>query len=92
MSSEMGAKCRGVSIGARRNNYVRGRGSHVLSDLRNKIIQKNRKKYTDARDKLNMILASHYKKFNTPFYSKSRKIGRNGRLSKKKNIPQSNNY
>ncbi|XP_018361140.1 PREDICTED: polymerase delta-interacting protein 3-like isoform X1 [Trachymyrmex cornetzi] len=86
---------RGVSNrGARANGSMRGRGSQVIRDARFKIIQKNREKLTDARDKLaeiakqsdarlklDKIRASHYKKIDTQLSSISRKTGRNGRLS-----------
>ncbi|XP_018403278.1 PREDICTED: uncharacterized protein LOC108780163 isoform X2 [Cyphomyrmex costatus] len=84
---------RGVSRGARANGSVRGRGSQVITDARFKIIQKNREKLTDARDKLaeiakqsdarlklDKLRASHYKKIDA-LSSISRKTGRNGRLS-----------
>ncbi|XP_011051382.1 PREDICTED: uncharacterized protein LOC105144274 isoform X1 [Acromyrmex echinatior] len=86
---------RGVpNRGARANGSVRGRGSQVIRDARFKIIQKNREKLTDARDKLaeiakqsdarlklDKIRASHYKKIDTQLSGISRKTGRNGRLS-----------
>lgn len=86
---------RGVSRGARANGFIRGRGSsHVITDARFKIIQKNREKLTDARDKLaeiakqsdariklDKIRASHYKKQDAQLSGISRKTGRNGRLS-----------
>ncbi|XP_018339403.1 PREDICTED: polymerase delta-interacting protein 3-like isoform X1 [Trachymyrmex septentrionalis] len=87
---------RGVpNRGARANGSVRGRGSsQVIRDARFKIIQKNREKLTDARDKLaeiakqsdarlklDKIRASHYKKIDTQLPGISRKTGRNGRLS-----------
>lgn len=72
---------------------MRGRGSQVVTDARFKIIQKNRQKLTDARDKLaeiakqsdarlklDKIRASQYKKIDT-IAGISRKTGRNGRLS-----------
>ncbi|XP_077265968.1 uncharacterized protein LOC143899508 [Temnothorax americanus] len=84
---------RGVSRGARANGSVRGRGSQIITDARFKIIQKNREKLTDARDKLaeiakqsdarlklDKIRASHYKKIDV-LSGISRKTGRNGRLS-----------
>ncbi|XP_012524484.2 uncharacterized protein LOC105829943 [Monomorium pharaonis] len=84
---------RGISRGARANGSVRGRGSQVITDARFKIIQKNREKLTDARDKLaeiakqsdarlklDKLRASHYKKLDT-LAGISRKTGRNGRLS-----------
>ncbi|XP_011866648.1 PREDICTED: uncharacterized protein LOC105561356 isoform X2 [Vollenhovia emeryi] len=84
---------RGINRGARANGSVRGRGSHIVTDARFKIIQKNREKLTDARDKLaeiakqsdarlklDKIRASHYKKIDT-LSGISRKTGRNGRLS-----------
>jgi len=80
--------------GSRANGSVRGRGSHVMTDARFKIIQKNRQKLTDARDKLaeiakqsdarlklDKIRASQYKKMDTQLSGISRKTGRNGRLS-----------
>ncbi|XP_018057470.1 PREDICTED: uncharacterized protein LOC108693173 isoform X1 [Atta colombica] len=86
---------RGVpNRGARANGSMRGRGSQVIRDARFKIIQKNREKLTDARDKLaeiakqsdarlklDKIRASHYKKIDTQLSGISRKTGRNGRLS-----------
>ncbi|KAH0951908.1 hypothetical protein HN011_002617 [Eciton burchellii] len=86
---------RGVNRGgSRANGSVRGRGSHVMTDARFKIIQKNRQKLTDARDKLaeiakqsdarlklDKIRASQYKKMDTQLSGISRKTGRNGRLS-----------
>ncbi|XP_018314778.1 polymerase delta-interacting protein 3 isoform X1 [Mycetomoellerius zeteki] len=85
---------RGVNRGARANGSMRGRGSQVIKDARFKIIQKNREKLTDARDKLaeiakqsdarlklDKIRASHYKKIDAQLSSISRKTGRNGRLS-----------
>lgn len=84
---------RGVNRGARANGSMRGRGSQI-TDARFKIIQKNREKLTDARDKLaeiakqsdarlklDKIRASHYKKIDTQLSGISRKTGRNGRLS-----------
>ncbi|XP_024889013.1 uncharacterized protein LOC112465616 isoform X2 [Temnothorax curvispinosus] len=84
---------RGISRGARANGSVRGRGSQIITDARFKIIQKNREKLTDARDKLaeiakqsdarlklDKIRASHYKKIDA-LSGISRKTGRNGRLS-----------
>ncbi|XP_011155148.1 uncharacterized protein LOC105192600 isoform X2 [Harpegnathos saltator] len=86
---------RGVGRGARANGFIRGRGSsHVVTDARFKIIQKNREKLTDARDKLaeiakqsdarlklDKIRASQYKKIDAQLSGISRKTGRNGRLS-----------
>lgn len=85
---------RGLNRGSRANGSVRGRGSHVVTDARFKIIQKNREKLTDARDKLaeiakqsdarlklDKIRASHYKKLDVQLPGISRKTGRNGRLS-----------
>ncbi|XP_032667808.1 nucleolin 2-like [Odontomachus brunneus] len=85
---------RGVSRGARANGFIRGRGPHVVTDARFKIIQKNREKLTDARDKLaeiakqsdarlklDKIRASQYKKIDAQLPGISRKTGRNGRLS-----------
>ncbi|XP_039313630.1 uncharacterized protein LOC105199247 isoform X2 [Solenopsis invicta] len=84
---------RGISRGARANGSVRGRGPQVITDARFKIIQKNREKLTDARDKLaeiakqsdarlklDKLRASHLKKIDT-LSGISRKTGRNGRLS-----------
>ncbi|KAL0125690.1 hypothetical protein PUN28_004633 [Cardiocondyla obscurior] len=84
---------RGVNRGSRANGSVRGRTSQTITDARFKIIQKNREKLTDARDKLaeiakqsdarlklDKIRASHYKKID-PLSGISRKTGRNGRLS-----------
>lgn len=66
----------------------------MITDARFKIIQKNREKLTDARDKLaeiakqsdarlklDKIRASHYKKIDAQLSGISRKTGRNGRLS-----------
>ncbi|XP_033229846.1 uncharacterized protein LOC117181363 [Belonocnema kinseyi] len=93
--------------GARTNGSVRGRGHGVgnggIADARLKIIQKNRLKLTDARDKLaeiakqsdarlklDKLRATHLKK-NDPFLGISRKTGRNGRISLSTNkIPQFN--
>ncbi|KAG7209143.1 hypothetical protein KM043_015286 [Ampulex compressa] len=85
---------RTVSRGARANGAIRGRGGHVVTDARFKIIQKNREKLTDARDKLaeiakqsdarlklDKIRASQLKKIETQLPGISRKTGRNGRLS-----------
>ncbi|XP_011646517.1 polymerase delta-interacting protein 3-like [Pogonomyrmex barbatus] len=85
---------RGISRGARANGSMRGRGSQIITDARFKIIQKNREKLTDARDKLaeiakqsdarlklDKLRASHYKKIDTQLSGISRKTGRNGRLS-----------
>lgn len=85
---------RGISRGARANGSIRGRGTHVVTDARFKIIQKNREKLTDARDKLaeiakqsdariklDKIRASHLKKIDAQIPGISRKTGRNGRLS-----------
>lgn len=76
------------------NGSIRGRGPHVIKDARFKIIQKNREKLTDARDKLaeiakqsdarlklDKIRASQYKKIDAQLTGISRKTGRNGRLS-----------
>jgi len=73
---------------------MRGRGSQIITDARFKIIQKNREKLTDARDKLaeiakqsdarlklDKIRASQYKKIDAHLSGISRKTGRNGRLS-----------
>ena len=85
---------RGLNRGSRANGSVRGRGSHVVTDARFKIIQKNREKLTDARDKLaeiakqsdarlklDKIRASQFKKMDVQLSGISRKTGRNGRLS-----------
>lgn len=85
---------RGLNRGLRANGSMRGRGSHVVTDARFKIIQKNREKLTDARDKLaeiakqsdariklDKIRASQYKKMDVQLSGISRKTGRNGRLS-----------
>lgn len=66
----------------------------MVTDARFKIIQKNREKLTDARDKLaeiakqsdarlklDKIRASQYKKMDAQLPGISRKTGRNGRLS-----------
>lgn len=84
---------RGLNRGSRANGSMRGRGSHIVTDARFKIIQKNREKLTDARDKLaeiakqsdariklDKIRASQYKK-DVQLSGISRKTGRNGRLS-----------
>lgn len=73
---------------------MRGRGSQVITDARFKIIQKNREKLTDARDKLaeiakqsdarlklDKIRASQFKKIEAQIPGISQKTGRNGRLS-----------
>ncbi|XP_033341719.1 uncharacterized protein LOC117229397 isoform X3 [Megalopta genalis] len=85
---------RRINRGARANGSVRGQGSQVITDARFKIIQKNREKLTDARDKLaeiakqsdarlklDKIRASQLKKVETQLPGISRKTGRNGRLS-----------
>ncbi|XP_017878739.1 polymerase delta-interacting protein 3-like isoform X2 [Ceratina calcarata] len=83
-----------LNRGARANSSVRGRGgTRVVTDARFKIIQKNREKLTDARDKLaeiakqsdarlklDKIRASQFKK-DTQIPGISRKTGRNGRLT-----------
>lgn len=84
---------RGLNRGSRVNGSIRGRGPQVIKDARFKIIQKNREKMTDARDKLaeiakqsdariklDKIRASQYK-INAQLPGISRKTGRNGRLS-----------
>lgn len=95
ISCECRIRSRGVSRGARPNGFIRGRGgSHAITDARFKIIQKNREKLTDARDKLaeiakqsdariklDKIRASQHKKLDTQLAGISRKTGRNGRLS-----------
>ncbi|KAF7386494.1 hypothetical protein HZH68_013626 [Vespula germanica] len=93
MRNRTGAR-RGFNRGSRANGSVRGRGAHALTDARFKIIQKNREKLTDARDKLaeiakqsdarlklDKIRASHLKRIETQVPGISRKTGRNGRLS-----------
>lgn len=85
---------RGTNRGARANGSLRGRGSQVITDARFKIIQKNREKLTDARDKLaeiakqsdarlklDKIRASQFKKIEAQIPGISQKTGRNGRLS-----------
>lgn len=85
---------RGINRGARANGSLRGRGSQVITDARFKIIQKNREKLTDARDKLaeiakqsdarlklDKIRASQFKKIEAQIPGISQKTGRNGRLS-----------
>nr|XP_012144331.1 PREDICTED: uncharacterized protein LOC100876206 isoform X2 [Megachile rotundata] len=94
MRSRGGGVRRGINRGARANGLLRGRGSKVITDARFKIIQKNREKLTDARDKLaeiakqsdarlklDKIRASQLKKIETQIPGISRKAGRNGRLS-----------
>ena len=94
MRSRGGGVRRGITRGARANGSLRGRGSKVITDARFKIIQKNREKLTDARDKLaeiakqtdarlklDKIRASQLKKIETQIPGISRKAGRNGRLS-----------
>ncbi|XP_066598430.1 polymerase delta-interacting protein 3-like [Prorops nasuta] len=99
-----GGARRGVNRGARANGSTRGgsrgggRGgvtrSNPITDARFKIIQKNREKLTDARDKLaeiakqtdarlklDKIRASQLKKNEAPLPGISRKTGRNGRIS-----------
>lgn len=93
MRNRAGAR-RGFNRGSRANGSIRGRGSHVLTDARFKIIQKNREKLTDARDKLaeiakqsdarlklDKIRASQLKRIDPQVSGISRKTGRNGRLS-----------
>lgn len=85
---------RGFNRGSRTNGSIRGRGAHIPTDARFKIIQKNREKLTDARDKLaeiakqsdariklDKIRASQFKRIDTQIPGISRKTGRNGRLS-----------
>ncbi|XP_043274069.1 uncharacterized protein [Venturia canescens] len=85
---------RGVSRGARANGVARPRSVPIVTDARFKIIQKNREKLTDARDKLaeiakqsdarlklDKLRASHVKKTEPQMGSISRKTGRNGRIS-----------
>ena len=79
--------------GTRANGAVRGRKNGGITDARFKIIQKNRQKLTDARDKLveiakqsdarlklDKLRATHLKKID-PFLGISRKTGRNGKIS-----------
>ncbi|KAK2583234.1 hypothetical protein KPH14_009251 [Odynerus spinipes] len=93
MRNRTGAR-RGFNRGSRANGSIRGRGAHILTDARFKIIQKNREKLTDARDKLaeiakqsdarlklDKIRASQLKRIDTQVPGISRKTGRNGRLS-----------
>lgn len=86
---------RGVSRGARSNGSARPRpAQNVVTDARLKIIQKNREKLTDARDKLaeiakqsdarlklDKLRATHLKKNDAPIGGISRKTSRNGRIS-----------
>ena len=78
----------------RTNISTRGRGGKVVTDARMKIIEKNRLKLTDARDKLaekakqidarlklDKLRASHFKKDNLPMPGISRKTGKNGRIT-----------
>ncbi|XP_033202900.1 uncharacterized protein LOC117164143 isoform X1 [Bombus vancouverensis nearcticus] len=94
MRSRGGSIRRGINRGARANGSLRGRGSQVITDARFKIIQKNREKLTDARDKLaeiakqsdarlklDKIRASQFKKIKSQIPGISQKTGRNGRLS-----------
>lgn len=94
MRSRGGGVRRGTNRGARANGSLRGRGSQVITDARFKIIQKNREKLTDARDKLaeiakqsdarlklDKIRASQFKKIEAQIPGISQKTGRNGRLS-----------
>ncbi|XP_015430881.1 PREDICTED: uncharacterized protein LOC107187323 [Dufourea novaeangliae] len=94
MRSKGGGVRRRINRGARANGSVRGRGSQVITDARFKIIQKNREKLTDARDKLaeiakqsdarlklDKIRASQLQKVDVQLPGISRKTGRNGRLS-----------
>ncbi|KAI4481206.1 PREDICTED: polymerase delta-interacting protein 3-like [Polistes canadensis] len=97
MRNRTGAR-RGFNRGGRANGSIRGGGrgggGHTLTDARFKIIQKNREKLTDARDKLaeiakqsdarlklDKIRASQLKRIETQVPGISRKTGRNGRLS-----------
>ncbi|KAK0160439.1 hypothetical protein PV328_007849 [Microctonus aethiopoides] len=79
--------------GIRSNVSPRGRGNSTITDARYKIIQKNRAKLTDARDKLaqiakqsdarlklDKIRASNVKKPIAPISNISRKTGKNGRI------------
>lgn len=83
-----------MNRGARSNGSIRGRGPKIITDARFKIIQKNRAKLTDARDKLaemakqtdarlklDKIRASQITKNVTQQSIVSRKNHRNGRLS-----------
>ncbi|XP_031834298.1 uncharacterized protein LOC116427731 [Nomia melanderi] len=94
MRTKGGGIRRRINRGARTNGSIRGHGSQVITDARFKIIQKNREKLTDARDKLaeiakqsdarlklDKIRASQLKKVETQLPGISRKTGRNGRLS-----------
>ncbi|XP_076182808.1 uncharacterized protein LOC143154757 isoform X2 [Ptiloglossa arizonensis] len=94
MRSKGGGIRRRINRGARANGSLRGRGSQIITDARFKIIQKNREKLTDARDKLaeiakqsdarlklDKIRASQLKKVESQLPGISRKTGRNGRLS-----------
>ena len=94
MRSKGGGIRKRINKGARANGSIRGRGSQVITDARFKIIQKNREKLTDARDKLaeiakqsdarlklDKIRASQLKKIEPQLPGISRKTGRNGRLS-----------
>ncbi|XP_076627452.1 uncharacterized protein LOC143344836 [Colletes latitarsis] len=95
MRSKGGGVRKRINRGARANGSLRGRGgTQVITDARFKIIQKNREKLTDARDKLaeiakqsdarlklDKIRASQLKKVESQLPGISRKTGRNGRLS-----------
>lgn len=86
---------RGINRGGlRANGSSRGRGAPVIADARFKIIQKNREKLTDARDKLAQIAkqsdarlkldklrATHLKAVDSPLTGISRQTGLNGRIT-----------
>ncbi|XP_046421789.1 uncharacterized protein [Neodiprion pinetum] len=86
---------RGINRGTLRTNVSsRGRGGPVIADARFKIIQKNREKLTDARDKLAQIAkqsdarlkldklrATHLKTVDLPLSGISRQTGLNGRIT-----------
>lgn len=104
VNSNIKAQNRGViknNRGRMRTNVsVRGRGGKMVTDARMKIIEKNRLKMTDARDrladiakqsdarlKLDKLRATQLKK-EIPALGISRKTGKNGRitLSTNKNV------
>ena len=85
---------RGVTRGVRTNGVMKPRAPPVIADARFKIIQKNREKLTDARDKLaeiakqsdarlklDKLRATQVKKFESQLTGISRKTGRNGKIS-----------
>ncbi|XP_012264492.1 uncharacterized protein LOC105690915 [Athalia rosae] len=86
---------RGINRGGlRTNGPARGRGMPVVADARFKIIQKNREKLTDARDKLAQIAkqfdarlkldklrATHLKLIDSPQTGISRQTSLNGRIT-----------